>query len=164
MNDIEEILVCLEKSPLLLKNLVASIPRELLKKNRIPGKWNIHEHACHLVGVQPMFIERFRMFKQHQEPVFEVYIPGKTVQEDLMSMDLDDSLGRFEGYRDELIRQVKSMDKDLWQRHGRHDEYIEYTPYIMLRHILSHDHVHMYRIEELWLTRDEYLPKGIGGG
>ena len=111
-----------------------------------------------------MFIERFRMFKQHTEPVFDVYIPGKTVHEDLMSMDLDDSLGRFEGYRDELIGHAKSMDKDHWQRSGQHDEYTQYTPYIMLRHILSHDHVHMYRIEELWLTQDEYLPKGVGGG
>jgi len=30
------------------------------------------------------------------------------------------------------------------------------------RHILMHDHWHMYRMEELWLTRDAYLQhKGI---
>lgn len=34
---------------------------------------------------------------------------------------------------------------------------IEYTPEIMLGHLVMHDQLHMYRIEELWLTRDEFL-------
>ena len=50
------------------------------------------------------------------------------------------------------------FDVEHWTRKAKHKEYIEYTPYIMLRHILMHDHFHMYRIEELWLTTDEFLP------
>lgn len=42
-------------------------------------------------------------------------------------------------------------------RSARHPEYTLYTPYVMLRHMMMHDYLHMYRIEELWLTRPEYL-------
>ena len=35
----------------------------------------------------------------------------------------------------------------------------KYNFEIVLNHILFHDYWHMYRIEELWLTKDEYLSK-----
>jgi len=38
-------------------------------------------------------------------------------------------------------------------------EYENYSLFILVRHILMHNHWHMYRMEELWLTRDAYLTK-----
>ena len=54
---------------------------------------------------------------------------------------------------------IRSADKSIWIKEAEHPEYHIYTPYIMLRHRLMHDHFHMYRIEELWLTNEEYLKK-----
>ena len=48
-------------------------------------------------------------------------------------------------------------DAGTWQKTATHPEYAQYSFYILVRHILMHDHWHMYRMEELWLTRDEYL-------
>ena len=44
-----------------------------------------------------------------------------------------------------------------WEKTATHPEYEQYSLIILARHILMHDHWHMYRMEELWLTRDEYL-------
>ena len=158
MDDINEIKQGLERSPKILKNLIHSIPAELLKKRRIRGKWSIHEHACHIVAAQPMLVDRFKLFLEEREPVIEPYIPGRTVpDEDLSELNLTSTLSKFPGLRAELVDIAKNFDEEHWTRKAKHNEYIEYTPYIMLRHILMHDNFHMYRIEELWLTRDEYL-------
>ncbi|MDA1119365.1 MAG: hypothetical protein O2887_02525 [Bacteroidetes bacterium] len=54
---------------------------------------------------------------------------------------------------------MKSFENDLWSKTAVHPEFNKYSHYILLRHAMMHDHFHMYRIEELWLTKDEYLKK-----
>lgn len=160
MKDTNIIIDCLEKSPGILRDFIREIPAELHKVNRIHGKWNIHQHTCHLADVQPMLIKRFELFRDNPEPVIEPFLPGKSVPEDnLMGMDMTQSVKDFGKYRQELISLVGTFQEETWQRKARHPEYKEYTPYILLRHILMHDHLHMYRIEELWITNDEYLRK-----
>ncbi len=52
---------------------------------------------------------------------------------------------------------LSKLDKSVWEKTATHPEYEHYSLYILARHILIHDHWHMYRMEELWLTRDDYL-------
>ncbi len=107
-----------------------------------------------------MIIDRFRLFIREDEPEFTPYIPGKTDSDvNLLEMDLEATLELFPGRRNDLIELFKNMPSDFWHKQGRHREYLEYTPYILLRHVLMHAHFHMYKIEELWLTTDEYLPE-----
>jgi 2-polyprenyl-3-methyl-5-hydroxy-6-metoxy-1,4-benzoquinol methylase/uncharacterized damage-inducible protein DinB len=157
-NDMQNIVGGLCQSPRLLSALIDNIPKEMLKVRRIPGKWSIHEHACHLADVQPMLIERLRRFKQEERPVFTPYIPGKTVPDDhLLKMDLAEMLSQFASDRIELLTLAGTFREDIAEKQGVHDEYSQYTPHILLRHILMHDYLHMYRIEKLWLTKEEYL-------
>lgn len=162
-DDIRAILYCLAESPCILKSLIAGIPEELLKIRRIPNKWSIHEHACHLAEVQPMLLERLKRFKQEDEPDFQPYVPGATVtNEHLIRMNLGEQLQKFEEFRKEQIlffrsSFVKIVEYAGLEKPGKHQEYSLYTPHILMRHILMHDHLHMYRIEEMWLTKDEYL-------
>jgi hypothetical protein len=72
-------------------------------------------------------------------------------------MNLIEALKEFKTLRSESIEIVKSLDDSIWEKEAEHPEYKIYTPYIMLRHLLMHDYFHMYKIEELWLTNDEYL-------
>ena len=158
MNDILQMFECLGKSPEILKNLVESVPQEELKARRIPDKWSIHEHACHLVDVQPMLLERFKLCLEEESLEIRPYLPGTKDPDDfLMDMDLPETLAKFSGLREELLQLLKDRDESFWNKKMKHPEYRLYTPYILLRHILHHDHLHMYRIEELWLTTDEYL-------
>jgi hypothetical protein len=158
MKDLHDILTCLEKSPAILANLAASIPGAERKRRRLDNAWTVHEHVCHLVQVQPMLISRCRMFRDEEHPVIRPFLPGKSdPEDDLMAMDWDSAVADFPSLRGEMFEVIESFDDAVWKREASHPEYRNYTPYIFVRHVLMHDHWHMYRIEELWLTTDEYL-------
>jgi hypothetical protein len=160
MRDIEQILSCLEKTPEILAGLLSQIPGEILKARRIENSWSIHEHACHIAtGDRIGFLDRLRQFLNEECPVF-VPLSGESFPPDyLIKMDLEQAIDGFFKDRAEVVRQAHSLDESLWEKEGKHPEYVTFTPYIMLRHRLMHDHLHMYRIEELWLTREHCLKK-----
>jgi hypothetical protein len=158
MTDIELLLNHLADTPAILTNLLRSIPKSEVKTARIRGKWSIHENACHLAESERMILDRFYVFGKESHPVFTPYLPGKTVSADhLLDLDLDVQMQKFTELRNEMVALLRSFTPDIWSRDATHPEYKEYTPYILLRHILLHDHFHMYRMEELWLTHDAYL-------
>lgn len=160
MKDANQILSCLEKTPKFLAGLLSQIPEEIRKVRRIKNSWSIHEHACHIAtGDKIGFIDRLHQFLNEECPVF-IPLSGKSFPPNyLIEMDLNQAMYRFHKDRAELIRLARSLDDALWKKEGKHPEYVIFTPYIMLRHRLMHDHLHMYRIEELWLTKDQYLRK-----
>lgn len=153
-------LAILSATPMILAEMLEEIPSSMLKQKRIPGKWCIHEHACHLKDAQGMMRNRFQIFKNTPNPVFEPFLPGSdsTPDNHLINMDLDSSVKSFTEDRKELINFLETFTDEDWENEGTHPEYRRYTPAIFLRHIMMHDHLHMYRIEELWLTNDDYLP------
>ena len=156
--DIKRIIGCLEQTPLILEHFLLEIPREVLKKKRIKNKWSIHEHVCHLVEAEQMIFARFQDFYTLNVLKFHPYLPDKTVSSNhFLEVDLKKSLEDFKNLRASLIELVKTFDDSIWLKKAKHPEYYKYDAYILLRHTLMHDHFHMYRIEELWLTKEEYL-------
>ncbi len=148
----------MEQSPIILKNLLMQMPSDLYKVKRISGKWSIHEHACHVAtGDQSGFIDRFKQFIKEQKPRIKPLSGDNFPPDYLIKMDLNEALDIFFRTREELISLVSTADESIWTKEAEHPEYQIYSPYIMLRHRLLHDHFHMYRIEELWLTKEEYL-------
>lgn len=153
--EIKKILNGLERSPALLRELVAAVPDALLKEHRIVGKWCIHEHAVHLLPAQEMMNKRLRRFMTEAAPEFVPYFPGtSTPPDELMKLDLKESLKKFAAERKKFVGMLRQLGRKDWHKKAKHPEYTDYTPYIMARHLLLHDNVHMYRIEELWLTRE----------
>jgi uncharacterized damage-inducible protein DinB len=155
----QDIISIITKAPSLLRELISEIPENMLKEKRRPGKWSIHENACHLAEVHPMMIERFRRFKSEKKPEFKPYLPGSdtTPDDNLIDLDLAECLQRFEKDRAVLLSIVSTFSEGNWLNEAQHPEYIKFTAEIFLRHIMMHDQLHMYRIEELWLTRDEFI-------
>ena len=47
------------------------------------------------------------------------------------------------------IELAKEFNSNDWDKLAIHPEYKTYTPYIMLRHLLMHDHNHLYKIEDM---------------
>ncbi len=157
MKDLNAIISCLEHSPFILHSMIEDIPSALLKMKRRPEKWTIHENACHLATAEVMINKRFKTFVEEETPVFKPYLPGSTVHEDLLSMDLNSALAQFEELRKDTTDLLKVFDSSIWSRKASHPEYADYDPRILARHTLMHDHFHMYRIEELWLTKVEFI-------
>ncbi|MBX2840847.1 MAG: DinB family protein [Flammeovirgaceae bacterium] len=158
MTDIEPIKKNLKDGPLFLENMLKEIPEGLLKERRIKGKWSIHEHACHLVDVQQMINARFIKFRDEEKPEVKPYLPGTNVADDfLMELPLKETVAKFTEFREELLEIVADFDEQVWQKKVIHPEYEPFNPYIFLRHVMMHDHFHMYRIEESWLTNQAFL-------
>ena len=160
MNDIPDLLECLKRSGRILAEFVKSIPAAKMNVCRGDGFWTIAEHVSHLAQVQTMLLERLQRFMDEDRPEFVPYIPGDDEAESRPSlMEMDDALEAFARQRRQQVEFLEAADREVWQKTASHPEYEHYSLYILVRHILMHDHWHMYRMEELWLTRDAYLTK-----
>jgi uncharacterized damage-inducible protein DinB len=160
MNDIPDLLECLKRSGRILAEFVKTISAAKLNQRRGDGFWTIAEHVSHLAQVQSMLLGRLQRFMDEDRPQFVPYIPGDDETESRPSqMEMDDALEAFARRRRQQVELLEKADSDVWQKTASHPEYEHYSLYILVRHSLMHDHWHMYRMEELWLTRDAYLTK-----
>jgi hypothetical protein len=159
MKDIPDLLEGLERSCRILSAFVQTIPADTLHRRRNAACWTPAEHASHLAQVQPMLLERLQRFRDEAHPVFVPYIPGEGDEEpDTPAvMPIEAALEQFSRYRVKQTDLLAAAGAATWEKTGSHPEYAHYSCYILARHILMHDHWHMYRMEEMWLTRDEYL-------
>ena len=142
----------LENAPQLVVGLVREAPVEILKLRPAPGEWSIHESACHLASVHPLFFHRLELMLSENHPTIKPYNPGVDDAEDaLLAMDLEGCLAQFVSERERLVRRLKELAPQDWERSAAHPEYARYSVFIMFRHLLLHDQMHAYHIEELVL-------------
>lgn len=161
MQDIPDLLEALRRSPKILSQFVQSIPESRLDLRRGEGFWTIAEHCSHLAQVQPMLLKRFERFLTEDQPEFVPFVPGGSKEEAAPPprMSMESALDQFARCRAGQLLLLESADDCTWKKTATHPEYEEYSLYLLTRHILMHDYWHMYRMEELWLTRDAYLTR-----
>ena len=161
MQDIQDLLEGLRRTPRILSEFVKSIPEDNLDLRRGEGFWTIAEHVSHLAQVQPMLLDRLLRFENEDHPEFIPYIPGDAEDEPdtPLRMNMTAALKQFKHFRSKQVVLLESANDVTWEKTATHPEYETYSLYILTRHTLMHDYWHMYRIEELWLTRDDYLTK-----
>jgi hypothetical protein len=149
----------LERAPALVIPLVRQARPEVLKRRPAPGEWSIHENACHLAEVHPLFFRRLDLMLAEDDPEIASYDPGRDDPDDaLLKLDLDDALRQFTQDRAKLVARLHALRPADWARTARHDEYNSYSIFTMFRHLALHDFHHAYRIEELLLRRDWPAP------
>jgi hypothetical protein len=71
----------------------------------------------------------------------------------LLSMDLDEALDRYVRERALVVQRLKELSADDWRRTAEHEAFSHYSVHIMFRHMLMHEMLHAYRIDELLLKR-----------
>ncbi len=161
MQDIPDLLAGLRQTPKIFNAFMKTIPESKLNLRRGEGFWTIAEHVSHLAEVQPMLLGRFQRFMQEEHPQFVPFNPTKDGEEPVTPASLSTAVAllQFEEYRKKQLVLLENADAGIWQRTANHPEYDHYSLYILARHVLLHDYWHMYRIEELWLTKDAYLTR-----
>jgi len=158
MHDVVEILRGLRDTPAILDGLVRAMPEDRLHLRRGEGCWTIAEHAAHLADAQPMFAQRLQRILAESEPEFVPFFPDEgDAPAGAASPDVGEALRAFANGRAAQLALLENASPEDWRRKARHPEYAEYGLYILARHMLMHDHWHMHRMEELWLTRDAYF-------
>jgi hypothetical protein len=168
MTSAEDLVAALERAPAIVIPMVRQANPAIGKRRPAAGEWSIHENACHLARVHPLFFERLDLMLSEENPTIRSYDPGRDDPEDaLLQVDLDDALRRFEQDRGRLADRLRRLGPADWTRTARHEEYNSYSVYAMFRHLALHDFFHAYRIEELLLRRDwpapSPFPRGAGG-
>jgi hypothetical protein len=147
---IETILNALSETPRILEELVAEIDPKLYKKKIIEGKWSIHEHATHIgVGDIYGFQKRLKDFREKDKPYFEPLSGDNFHENFFMELDLKKTIVDFFEIRKKTIELAREFKLNDWNKVAIHPEYKTYSPYIMLRHLLMHDHNHLYKIEDM---------------
>src|ERR1700687_2236261 len=159
MTATEQLIAALERAPAIVIPLVRQANPTILKRRPEPGEWSIHENACHLAEVHPLFFQRLDLMLSETNPVITSYDPGRDDPEDaLLKLDLDASLRRFADDRARLVARLRQLGAADWTRTAQHAEYNSYSLFTMFRHLALHDSHHASRIEELLLRRDWPAP------
>src|SRR5918994_5336477 len=162
MESAGQIIAALERAPAIVIPLVRQADPTILKRRPAPGEWSIHENACHLAEVHPLFFRRLDLMLAEDDPEIRSYDPGRDDPDDaLLKLDLEDSLRRFAADRARLVARLREISPAQWHRTARHDEYNAYSIFIMFRHLVLHDFDHAYQIEELLLRKDWPAPSPV---
>ena len=162
MGSTDELVAALERGPAIVIPLVRQADPSVLKRRPAPGVWSIHENACHLAEVHPLFFQRLDVMLAETNPLIKSYDPGRDDPDDALSkLDLDGSLRRFEADRSRLVARLRQLRPEDWRRTARHDEYNSYSVLTMFRHLALHDFHHAYIIEDLLLRKDWPAPSPL---
>ena len=145
----------LDAAPGVIIPLIREVPSQILKLRPSPTKWSAYEHAIHLSQSDILFRERLDLILSTPEPHIET--KENSPEEEAGSMleiDLDESLERYVRERASLVERLKNLTPDEWQKTAVHEAFDHYSVFIMFRHVLNHEMLHSYRIEELLLKKD----------
>ncbi|MGE0654964.1 MAG: DinB family protein [Pyrinomonadaceae bacterium] len=154
-SDIAILISALETAPGVIIPLIREVPEAILKRRPSAGKWSAYEHAVHLSQSDVAFRARLDLILSGPEPFIET-IENSAEDEAgaMLDVDLDESLERYVRERRSLVERLKQLSPEEWQKTAVHEAFDHYSVFIMFRHLLNHEMLHAYRIEELLLKKD----------
>jgi len=151
----QTLIASLEGSPEIITGLVREVPPENLKRRPARNKWSAHEHACHLTTGDALCLSRLELMLSDGAPYIRAVLPSPEEEAGaLLDVDLDEALAGYVRERAMLVTRLKGLSPEDWRRTAEHEEYSHYSVAIMFRHLLMHEMLHAYRIEELMLKKD----------
>jgi hypothetical protein len=155
MSDTTTLISALETAPGVIIPLIREVPSQILKRRPSPAKWSAYEHAVHLSQSDAPFLSRLEMILSTPEPFIEtIHNSPEDEAGAMLEVDLDESLDRYVRERAALVERLKRLSPDEWQKTAVHEAFDHYSVSIMFRHVLNHEMLHAYRIEELLLKKD----------
>lgn len=154
MSDTSTLISALATAPGVIIPLIREVPQHILKRRPSPAKWSAYEHAIHLSQSDVAFRARLDLILSEPEPVIKT-IENSAEDEAgaMLEVDLDASLDRYVRERASLVERLKTLSPDEWQKTAVHEAFDHYSVFIMFRHLLNHEMLHAYRIEELLLKK-----------
>ena len=155
MSDTSTLISALATAPGVIIPLIRELPPRILKRRPSPTKWSAYEHAIHLSQSDIAFRARLDHILSTPEPIIKT-IENSPEDEAgaMLDIDLDESLDRYVLERAALVARLKQLSPDEWQKTAVHEAFDHYSVFIMFRHLLNHEMLHAYRIEELLLKKD----------
>jgi hypothetical protein len=155
MVNIAALISALETAPGVIIPMIREVPPQILKRRPSKGKWSAYEHAVHLSQSDASFRARLDLILSTPEPYIEtIHNSAEDEAGALLDIDLDESLKRYAAERESLVKRLRKLTTVEWQKTAVHEAFDHYSVFIMFRHLLNHEMLHAYRIEELLLKKD----------
>ncbi|MBS1793014.1 MAG: DinB family protein [Acidobacteria bacterium] len=155
MSDTDNLIAALAAAPGVIVPLVREVPAEILKRRPKPSKWSAYEHAVHLSQTDAVFRARLELILSTPDPVIKtIYNSAEDEAGAMLEVDLDASLARYVAERASLVEILKTLSAEEWHKPAVHEYFRPYSPFVMFRHLLNHEMLHAYRIEELTFSTD----------
>jgi len=155
MSDTTSLISALETAPGVIIPMIREVPQAVLKRRPSPAKWSAYEHACHLSQSDVLFRDRLDLILSAPEPYIKSVINSPEDEAGAMlNIDLDESPDRYVRERVALVERLRKLSPNEWQKTAVHEAFDHYSVFIMFRHLLNHEMLHAYRIEELLLKKD----------
>src|SRR5262245_44123686 len=132
MSDTTTLIISLENAPGVIIPLIREVPPQYLKRRPSPATWSAYEHACHLSGSDAPFRARLDLMLSTPTP-FIKSIENSPEDEAgaLLSVDLDEALDRYVRERAGLVKRLKELSAEDWQRTAEHEAFSHYSVWIM---------------------------------
>ena len=100
------------------------------------------------------YVKKTDQVKVYQPGSQHIVGDGFHVRNLFPSNDLDQALSQYLRERALVVKRLKELSADDWQRTAEHEAFSHYSVHIMFRHLLMHEMLHAYRIDELMLKKD----------
>jgi hypothetical protein len=155
MSNTTTLISALDTAPGVIIPLIREVPPQILKRRPLPAKWSAYEHAIHLSQSDASFLARLDLILSTPEPYIKsIENSAEDEAGAMLDIDLDESLARYVRERAALVERLKKLSPDEWEKTAEHEAFDHYSVFIMFRHLLNHEMLHAYRIEELLLKKD----------
>jgi uncharacterized damage-inducible protein DinB len=133
-----------------LQKLVKPLSKKQLSTRPEPGKWSITEILAHLADAEIVGSWRMRLV------IGSNGVPIQAFDQDVWAQTFDYprrdpkvSLETFRVLRENNLRMLKALPKNLWENHGMHSERGKETLAHIVRMFAGHDLNHLAQVERI---------------
>ncbi len=133
-----------------LQKLIKPLSKKQLSARPEPGKWSITEILAHLVDAEIVGSWRMRLV------IGSDGVPIQAFDQDVWAetfeyrrRDPKVSLETFRVLRENNLRMLKALPKNLWENHGMHSERGKETVAHLVQMFAGHDLNHLAQVERI---------------
>jgi uncharacterized damage-inducible protein DinB len=135
--------------PQLLRTAVAGMNREQLLARPGPGMWSSLEVLCHLADFEVVYADRMKRVLAENEPTMFGGDPDKFAASlAYHERDAEEELLLVELVRRQMVRILRTLKPEDFQRRGNHSESGPLTLETLLQRVTGHIPHHVRFIEE----------------
>jgi uncharacterized damage-inducible protein DinB len=139
-----------QETPNKLQKLIKPLSKAQLTRRPEPGKWSIAEVLAHLADAELVGSWRMRLI------IGSNGVPIQAFDQDVWaetfaysSRDPRVSLETFRVLRENNLRMLKALPKQLWENYGMHQERGKETIAHIVRMFAGHDLNHLAQVEKI---------------
>jgi len=147
--EIAEIIDEYAAGPQKLRDVVSGMTPEEMDAAPVPGKWSTRQVVCHLADFEPVYGDRIKHVIAEDEPTFAGGFHQQFAEHLAYGKrDIDEELTLIDVVRSQMVRILRTLRPDAFDRTGVHSVEGRMTLRTLLERITNHIPHHVQFIEE----------------